>query len=180
MQLRLRRLSPQAEDADLSSRSDSIPADYEIAWDPWDSANIDATGAHSQRQPRFSPGEGDGCFNLLSAGQVRTGQDRSEQVSGHLVGKDLEQIGQAQQLLDAGFQVDQLEFAVGAVDGGNLEGDDGAEAGAIEVLEIGEVEDDAAPAGKDGADQGADVGGVFGDELAVAINGGGELAALVW
>ena len=116
----------------------------------------------------------------ICSAQDSAGQDRSEQVSGHLVGKDLEQIGQAQQLLDAGFQVDQLEFAVGAVDGGNLEGDDGAEAGAIEVLEIGEVEDDAAPAGNDGADQGADVGGVFGDELAVAVDGGSELAALVW
>jgi hypothetical protein len=86
-------------------------------------------------------------------------------------------VGEAEELEDAVGEVDELEGAGGLVDGGDLEGDERAEAGAVDVGEARAVEDDVGPVFDERLDELLEAIGGPGDEAAAAGDGG-ELAVV--
>jgi hypothetical protein len=74
-------------------------------------------------------------------------------------------------------EVDEFKFAAAGA-AGDVESGEGAEAGRVHVLDLLHVDDDALFGGEKIADFVAELGGVVGDEFAVAFDDGGAVDAV--
>lgn len=103
----------------------------------------------------FSPCDlGDGDAVLLRGGQGR------------------EQVGERQQVLHLFAEVQELQLAACAL-GVDVEADEGAQAHAVDVGEVFEVEDEELAAGSNVLQVGVELVGEAGDEASVALDEGG-------
>jgi hypothetical protein len=89
-----------------------------------------------------------------------------------LVGEELREVGELEQLRDAAGEVGELEGAVALIERGDLEGDEDAEAGAVDVGDVSAVDDDVAALFDERLDEILEGRGGVADEPAVAGDGG--------
>lgn len=81
--------------------------------------------------------------------------------------EDVEKVGDAEEVLELLAELHELEAAASGL-GGDVEADEGAEAHAVRMLNVGELDDDALARGDERADGGVEDVGGSGDEAAVA------------
>jgi hypothetical protein len=87
-----------------------------------------------------------------------------------------EEVAHAQEGAEGWAYVNQFYFAATGA-GGDVEGDDGAQASAVHEGDFFEVEDDALFVGDQGADFGAELRGVLESQVAVAFDDDGAIRA---
>lgn len=85
--------------------------------------------------------------------------------------EDIEEVGDAEEVANLATKVGEFETAAGGF-GRDIEADEGADAHAVGVLEIGQIEDDTLMAGQQRANAGEEDGGGTSDKPAVAMHDG--------
>jgi hypothetical protein len=99
---------------------------------------------------------------------------------GRLGGQDLHQVGDAEKLEDARGHVAELEQAEALANGRSFEADKGAEAGAIELGDIAEVDDDASVVTEEGMHNFFNLSRGIAYQAAVATDGDNLIAVLIF